>query len=127
MNIDLIHKVIHLARHREYLYRVYLNTYFPNQAIINLVRQQCEDSSEYQEYNKCDTSLIKFMYEMSYEDILDIEALLFLGRGDEPSFLSAREYLADAYPNEDGKRMAIDYITSKAPLADYLTKGLERL
>ena len=63
------------------------------------------------------------------KEILDIEALMMLGRGDSDTFEKSLAYLVETYPNDDveSKGLAIDYIISKSPLDRYLSDGLDIL
>lgn len=123
----IVRRVIELARFRENAYRTYMNTHFPNDPTIDLGADHHLDSKEFQQYDKYDRELIHYLLELNYENVLDLEALMFLGRGDDSSFSAARDYLAETYPSSEGKGIAVDYLSSKGPLADYLESGLELL
>ena len=108
----IVRRVIELARFRENAYRTYMNTHFPNDPTIDLGADHHLDSKEFQQYNKYDRELIHYLLELNYENVLDLEALMFL---------------AETYPSSEGKGIAVDYLSSKGPLADYLESGLELL
>ena len=120
----IVRRVIELARFRENAYCTYMNTHFPNELIVDLGADHHLDSKEFQQYNKCNRELMRYLLELNYENVLDLEALMFLGRGDDSSFSAARDYLAETYPSSEGKSIAVDYLSSKEPLADYLENGL---
>ena len=86
----IVRRVIELARFRENAYRTYMNTHFPNDPTIDLGADHHLDSKEFQQYNKYDRELIHYLLELNYENVLDLEALMFLGRGDDSSFSAAR-------------------------------------
>jgi len=84
---------------------------------------------------ECHRALEKYMRKLNYEIILDIETLMLLGRDHEYSetdtyerrFNRIRKDIAEQYSNPDNIEMAIDYITGKWPLAEYLKDGLKAI
>lgn len=127
INISLVHRVINLARSRERAERVYLDTYFPDQYLIDLSEIGHEDSKEVQDYHSCDKALLSALLALSWDDLLDLEAIMLLGRGDEEDFDAVRADLASAGFTGDHHANTAVYISSKGPLADYLEAGLRRL
>lgn len=81
--------------------------------------------------NQSEEALTNYLYEMSYEEIEKIEAVMILGRekdydqkkSAEEIFLDEINYIRLTHGKGD-KDLAIDYITSKAKLSRYLKDGL---
>ena len=98
----------------------------PQDLVINDLKD-LEDNEQEQE-------LISYLYSLPYDDIETIEAIMYLGRNKEydaaqtPESILKKEieYCHDLY-GEGDKNMAIEYITSKMPLATYLNDGLSIL
>ena len=126
ITISTVRKIIKLAEAQNNAYGLYTQKYFPD-GIISFGEDQHETSPEYLEYKKLSERLDKFILSLDYEQVLDLEALMILGRGDESCFKSCRDYLAKTHPNPEGKYLAVEYITSKHPLPDYLENALRKI
>lgn len=88
------------------------------------------------EAEKLDREFIKYLNSLNYATVLDLEALMQIGRehtynfdceeedpvtieDPETYFCDCRDYFADMYPNENGKDLAIEYLVGKGCLAQY--------
>lgn len=128
MNLHVVNTVIHFSQCRARAYDTYMKKFFPY-GIISVGEDRHENSAEYATYDTWGRALNAFMSELEYQEILDIEALMMLGRGDSDTFEKSLAYLVETYPNDDveSKGLAIDYIISKSPLDRYLSDGLDIL
>ena len=123
---DTVSHIIELAHHREHANAQYMKKYFPSGCIV-FGSDQFESSPEFLKYRECDRALEDYIRNLDYEEILDLEALMFLGRGDTTTFKLSRDYVSETYSDNSQAGLAVDYISSKGPLAAYLKKGLELL
>lgn len=126
MNRFLIDTTIQFAEYRERAYEKYLEKYCPD-GIWMPEADKHYDSLEFVEYHTWEKALRVLLNGANYQDILDLEALMLLGRDGDGSFQNVRDDLAETYPHEDEKTMAVIYITEKSPLATYLSDGLKRM
>jgi len=123
---ETIQEIIELAKIQNNTYNLYRHKYCPDD-IINYGQEGYESSPEFLEYKKASEKLDQYIFSLGYEKVLDIEALMFIGRGDDSDFQICRDSLAKTYPNPDGINIAVDYITSKIPLPDYLENALRMI
>ncbi|MBO4847287.1 MAG: DUF3775 domain-containing protein [Lachnospiraceae bacterium] len=70
--------------------------------------------------------LNEYLNTLSYEELLEVEALMLLGRGD---FITYEESLAQIkklynIPSQENKDLAISYLLSKQCLIQYIGEGL---
>lgn len=87
------------------------------------------DGTENPEWEKLQNNLVDYMSTLSDENVIMLETMMFIGReGDEGSkktgdelYKSAEDYVKSLYKE---KAEAIEYITSKGPLNEYLCKAL---
>ena len=126
MNRFLIDTTIQFAEYRELAYNRYMEKYHPDRS-WTFGADKHHDTPEFAEYHTWKKALKVLLNGANYQDILDLEALMLLGRDGDGSFQNVRDDLAKRYPHEDGKTMAVIYITEKSPLATYLSDGLKRM
>lgn len=96
------------------------------------------DITDIQEPNesvrKAEAELEKVLMDLSYEEITDLVTLMLIGRENDADmtlestkrFLDYWRYLLDRGVFHDKERL-IDYMVEKAPLHEYLQRGLEIL
>lgn len=94
------------------------------------------DVQESEENKKKNQELLDFLYDLDFETIKIIQAVMLIGRGpawgykNEIDAYGKEEQVLKSYLNEvywDTKWQAIDYITSKGPLHHYIEEGLRVL
>ncbi len=87
------------------------------------------ESEAFSDWNNTREALKTQLFLLSIENIILVEAVMLLGRGDFESFNKAYTFLQNEYPHpaEKDKTAAIEYIMSKAPLYEYLTNGLSKI
>jgi len=85
------------------------------------------NSPEHKAYQECNDRLREYISSLDYNQILDLEAVMLSGREDGYTFHDYRKDFDQRFSNPSGKNMAITYIMEKAPLGEYLYRGLKRL
>lgn len=65
--------------------------------------------------------------DLDYTTIIALEALMLFGRDNWDSLKDAEDYLKSQYPSVEGKMQAVDYITEKLPLHEYLNSACDKL
>ena len=132
------------------------NVYTVNDMMESFRERKENKTPEAKAYNSADTALEAYMMSLTYEEILDLEAMIDYGRdlyaagahrGIDQEFIEylkdsedtatllfpaeilcqIRQQLQDMYPSEEGKSDAVDYMISKNLLSDYLRCALEAL
>ena len=85
-----------------------------------------------EESRRCTQKLEDYMNSLDYDTILDLKALMLMGRDHdyresdsyEVRFQDCRDYFARSHPDPEGKSLAVDYLASKSDLGQYLKDGL---
>lgn len=128
VSITTIDKVIQLANQRQVAYQTYLDKYRPS-GVVDLMSDQFHDTPEYQSYQDFDSKLDAFLSDLSYESIKDLQAIMYVGRGDfegdkimKDRFSDMRDYL-DSNGWHENKRIEERQMSEKIPLGRYLTDG----
>ena len=87
-----------------------------------------------EEVRKAEAELEKILMDLSYEDVADLVTLMLIGREDDADMtLEKDERFLDywRYLSEEGvfnsKEWLVEYMIEKAPLSEYLKRGLEIL
>lgn len=119
----VVRKVISLAKAANQANEQYLDKFFSD-GIISFGVDRHEDSPEYKDYKQKNMELYEFVESLEYPYILDLEALMSLGRGDGGTFESARQYFGSSFPDASQSSSAVGYLTSKSPLGEYLEEAL---
>ena len=119
-----IRDVIDLAKESSFSYDRYWEKYFPNGMAFG--ENEHKESPEYIEYEKKSKALENYVLALDFSDILDLEAVMLIGRGDEINFSECRKFLGSMYPEKE-KYLTVDYLIAKLPLGEYLEKGLKKV
>ena len=87
-----------------------------------------------EEVRKAEAELEKILMDLSYEEVADLVTLMLIGREDDADMrLEKDERFLDywRYLSEEGvfnsKEWLVEYMIEKAPLSEYLKRGLEIL
>lgn len=128
MNISdtTVSVVIDLAKQKRDAYEKYMEKFFPDRG-ITFGDDKHKDSLEYNQFAQWDHELKGFLMDLDYTTIITLEALMSFGRGDWDSLEDAEDYFKSQYPSAEGKMQAVDYITEKIPLHEYLNSAYEKL
>ncbi len=116
LSVEKTHKIIELAK-------LAYPRHSPGSKTVNLVEVLKRELTDVvDDENTAFETLYKYIDELSNEERADLIALMWLGRGaggEEPKYFS--EIV------EQAKIHSSEYVASKAPLAQYLEDGLEKL
>lgn len=119
----IVNKVIHLASNRKNSERLFMSKYYPN-GVSMASTSKYNNTSEYQQYKADEKDLDDYLESLEYDDIKDLQTLMYLGREDENNFVEMRRSLDLRGWNRD-KRIEAYQMVEKLPLDEYLTTGIE--
>ena len=125
---DIINKIISLSSELNEISDSDTKSYSRN-GIINLGEIPAPSYDYISKHNE----LSNFLYDLDYETIKQIETIMFIGREIPLDSEETPEQIYNNMRNEanelkwSNKEGEIEYIISKAPLADYLKKGMRIL
>lgn len=127
-----IDKTIQLAQIRNEDYWKYCEKYHPDNTLIsNPFSHEHKDTYEYQMYLESEKILDNYLNSLEYEEIKDLQTLMYVGRGDAESdkeetgmqkFTALRKYF-DRRGWHDDKSIEVNQMTEKMPLDRYLIDG----
>lgn len=129
---EIINNVIHLAQQRAASDRAFYEKYYPD-GHMDLFDDRFNGTIEFEEKEKDDKNLDEYFHILPYDDIKDLQTLMYIGRGDfgdeEPEvdlFTDMRKYLDSRGWNKD-KWVEENQMSEKIVLGDYLIKAKEFL
>lgn len=132
-SLEDVKKVISLANESREKYRFFEHTYFPSGSMGPADFLGYRDSVEYQRYKNLDKALNDYLMNLSFEEIKDLQTLMYLGRDydvDENK-IPASQYFQELRKDFDTRwktqKIEVNQMTEKLPLGDYLTTGLKLL
>lgn len=123
----ILEVTMELAQTAEKAYHVYANKYLPD--IISLSDDIHSDSFEYQKYHEYERALNKYLLDLDYEIIKDLQAIMYLGRDKDFADMLSGEKRFEAIRRsltwDKNKSVEVYQMTEKLPLYEYLAKGTE--
>lgn len=144
-----IEQIIRLSAEAEYAEKIFSSKYFPYGVDASEMFNH-RDTTEYEKCVETEKKLIEYIKSLSYDAVLDVEALMTYGReidqygsfanvkklvsedffednrilDSSESFSLYRRNVEDMYPSESGIAEAAAYLSEK-PLSRYLKHCLE--
>ncbi len=122
VSVNVLEQIIRLAEERERLER--------KQKSENGLISVADMEDESPEYMSVDSELEKLLFGLSFDDVKDVQTIMYLGRGrDYEENQTSDEIFKSVYDSLQWseKNIEIGQITQKMPLAIYLREGMRIL
>jgi len=108
-----------------------MSKYYPDRVIEPGRFFDFDDTYENQIYQEADRALEAYLNALSFDDIKDLQTIMYLGRGDGCEEGSGEYQFQDLRAEFDRrwntKEIEINQMSEKSPLGEYLIKGKEIL
>lgn len=127
VSLETVNQVIHLAHSYHVAHDQFMVKYYPERRIHLSEIGKYDDTPEHQKEQESEKKLLDFLFALSYDEIIEIKCLMLFGRGDSGSLESNLDYYKTTHGDEANKPMAIEYITDKLPLDEYLQAALKKI